>query len=387
MEKIPFKLLAVFLLLAAGISAGGFVFYKQQRARSVAHIQDDLNTIAQLKSEEITAWRRERYGDAYVLSKSEILVTIIQQWLARPSDEKIRRQIHSRLEAFKVFDNYEAVYLIDANGQVKISVTGERIHQLGAPTLASIALAAKSKSIIFSDFYYCPLCQHEHLDIFVPLNNGPEYVGCIIFRVNPHVFLYPLIQTWPTSSKSGETILLLRDGDDVLYLNELRHQKDTAVKLRLPMSDTLLPAVMAAMGKEGMVEGHDYRDAPVAAYIRPIPDSPWFMVAKVDKDEIYAPLKRQAWNIAILVSLLLVLLAAALGFLWQGERRGFYKKQYELELDKQALIRHYDYLTMYANDIILLSDEKYNLIEVNDRACQVYGYSREELLKMKASDL
>jgi PAS domain S-box-containing protein len=170
----------------------------------------------------------------------------------------------------------------------------------------------------------------------------------------------------------------------VLYLNELRHQKNTAVKLRLPMTDTLLPAVMAAMGKEGMAEGHDYRGVPVAAYISHIPDSPWFMVAKVDKDEIYAPLKRQARNIWTIIILMIVLLAAVLSVLWQSERRGFYKKQYRLESEKQALIRHYDYLTKYANDIIFLLDENRRIVEVNQKGVDIYGYTHEEMIGMDA---
>jgi len=35
----------------------------------------------------------------------------------------------------------------------------------------------------------------------------------------------------------------------------------------------------------------------------------------------------------------------------------------------------------------LLSDENYNLVEVNDRACQAYGYSREELLGQNVENL
>ncbi len=384
MEKIPFKLLAVFLLLAAGISAGGFVFYRQQRASTVAHIQGDLNTIAQLKSEEITNWRKERYKDAYVLSNSEILISVISQWFAKPGDKHTEKLIFNRLNTFRVLNSYENIILTDAADKVKLETASENADGLGTNTKKLIKMAADSHKILFSDFYYCPECGHEHLDIFAPLFVNKKYIGCLIFRINPQVYLYTLIQAWPTISKTGETVLLRREGDQVLHLNKLRHQKDTDVKLRVPITDTLLPGVMAVLGKKGMVESHDYRGVPVVAALRHIADSPWFMVTKVDKEEIYAPLKRQAGSLAALVAMIVLLLAAVLSFIWQAERRGFYKKQYQLELDKRALVRHFDYLTKYANDIIFLLDQDRRIVEINERGVEAYGYAREELLGREA---
>ncbi|MDQ7799101.1 MAG: PAS domain S-box protein [Candidatus Edwardsbacteria bacterium] len=380
MEKIPFKLLAVFLLLAAGISAGGYIFYKQQRARSVAHIHEDLNVIAQLKSGEIETWRRERLGDAYVLHKSMMFATNVLNWFENPNNKTIRQYIYDRLDAFRIYDTYKDVILIDPAGQVRLFIDQGQSEGISPVTMKIIRQAVQQRTIIFSDFYFCAKCQEVHLDVVAPLFKGQTAAGAVILRINPDKLLYPLIDKWPTTSKSGETILLRREGDEMVHLNELRHQKGTAVKLRIPLADTLLPAVMAANGREGMVEGHDYRGVPVAAVIKRIPDSPWFMVAKVDKDEIYAPLKRQAVNVAALVSLLIILLAAMLSFIWQADRRGFYQKQYQLELEKQALVRHFDYLTKYANDIIFLLDQDRRIMEINERGEQAYGYTREELL-------
>ena len=52
-------------------------------------------------------------------------------------------------------------------------------------------------------------------------------------RVDPYQFLYPLIQSWPTTSRSGETVLIRREGDEVVVLNELRNRQDRAFHLTL----------------------------------------------------------------------------------------------------------------------------------------------------------
>ena len=59
-----------------------------------------------------------------------------------------------------------------------------------------------------------------------------------------------------------------QDGNDVLYLNELRHKKNTALSFRMPITNGSLPAAMAIGGKEGVVEGNDYRDIPVMAALQ-----------------------------------------------------------------------------------------------------------------------
>jgi GGDEF domain-containing protein len=44
---------------------------------------------------------------------------------------------------------------------------------------------------------------------------------------------------------SGETLLVRKDGDRVLFLNPLRHAGNAALKLSLPLSQGQAPAVMA----------------------------------------------------------------------------------------------------------------------------------------------
>lgn len=49
--------------------------------------------------------------------------------------------------------------------------------------------------------------------------------------------------------------------------------------------------------------------------------------------------------------------------------------------------QHIHYLSRYANDFILLLDENFHFLEVNERVVAFYGYTREELIGMHASQL
>ncbi|MDD5584792.1 MAG: PAS domain S-box protein, partial [Candidatus Omnitrophica bacterium] len=48
---------------------------------------------------------------------------------------------------------------------------------------------------------------------------------------------------------------------------------------------------------------------------------------------------------------------------------------------------HQSYLTKYANDLIILLDDDFRFLETNERVVDSYGYTREELLGMHATQL
>jgi two-component system, cell cycle sensor histidine kinase and response regulator CckA len=56
-------------------------------------------------------------------------------------------------------------------------------------------------------------------------------------------------------------------------------------------------------------------------------------------------------------------------------------------LPNEALIEHLDGVSLFANDIILLMDEKMRIKDANNRALDVYGYTRDEILQLTIQDI
>ena len=158
-------------------------------------------------------------------------------------------------------------------------------------------------------------------------------------ELDPGVYLFPMIEEWPTPSRTAETLLVRRDGDEVVYLNELRHRKDTALTLTVPVTEQDVPAVRAVLGTEGVVEGPDYRGAPVLAALRRIPDSPWFIVAKQDQTEIFARLRQQAWTTGAAVGGLMLTVLLGLALLWRRRERLFTEQELAERRASEARLR------------------------------------------------
>lgn len=156
------------------------------------------------------------------------------------------------------------------------------------------------------------------------------------FGIDPENYLYPSIERWPTLSRTAETLLVRRDGNDVLFLNELRFQKNTALSMRFPLTRTELPAVKAALGQVGIVEGTDYRGMPVIAALRAVPGTAWFLVARIDTAEFMESLAQALWLTVSMVATLLLSAGVSLGLIWRRQRVRHYT---ELALAADALGR------------------------------------------------
>jgi PAS domain S-box-containing protein len=389
-KKIYWLSVSVFFLFSMAIVMLGYFFYEHQKKIIKQEKRDQVDAIADLKAQQIINWREDRIGEAKVIFENQFLLSNIHQWLENPSDSIQRGKVLTWMTSLQKYLGYEEIDLLDTKGTLRLSIL-ERDRHTCSYTQAMTGEAIRTKKIVFIDLHRSNNNDEIHLGIAIPIfvPKGDDIIPIAVLHLlmDPYQFLYPLIQSWPTLSSTAESLLIRREGEEVLFLNELRHRKNTALTLRVPISKQQLPVAIAALGGEGIVEGIDYRGVSVLAAIRHIPDSPWSLIAEVGQEEIYAPIRQQIWFTGIVVGLLIAGSGLGLGLLLRHQRVEFYKSQYKAELERQALAQHFDYLTKYANDIILLENQDLKIIEANERALASYGYTRDELLQLNAWDL
>jgi PAS domain S-box-containing protein len=386
----PYRFHIIMALVAAVILVGGYLFYYFQEEQMSQRIEGGLSIMAQLEANQIVDWRTERLNDAVILVGSPFFAEGVESYLASPADTEAKNKIIARLAIIEKTYPYQDILLTDTKGKVLLSLNNS-VNSLSDVTLAQLAIAINEHKAVMTDFYSAPNSNSPQLDIIAPIfpwgQELPQTLGAVVFYVDPSQYLYPLLESSPMASQTGETLLVERDGDHVLYLNELHYQKDAALKLTIPLSQQNVAAVMAVLGKEGVVEGKDYRGVEVLAALKHIPDSPWYIVSKIDTSEALAPWRaRSGFIIATLAGLLAAALSV-IGLIWQRRQRLAYEALYQAELKTQALRSHFEYLVKYANDIILLIDENLHIAEANDRALETYGYAREEMLGLPIDKL
>ncbi len=388
-SAFPWSSLIIFLLLAVVLGASGRFYFAHLRNEITEQKKNELHAISELKVRQVMSWRRERFSDASFIFNSRTIADEIAQLSKDPAQTRNRKQTLGWMTSMFKNHQYAAIFFIDTHDRKILSVSNGGRDLLSHDTSALLA-AAQAKKILFADLH-AEGNGEIFIDIIIPImvvrGLDSTVVGSVILLIDPNTNLFPLLQEWPIPSRTSECILIRRDGDEVVFLNRLRHIKNIPLALRFPASEKHLPSAMAARGVEGIVEGKDYRAVEVLAATRRIPDSPWFLVVKSDTEEIFASVREDEWLIVFLVVAMIMAVGTTLGLLWRNQRAKFYRRQYEFELEREALSAHYDYITKFANDILILYAQDLRIVEVNDRALAAYGYSREELLRLNARDL
>jgi len=371
----------VFLVCAVvALLAGGAWFYREQEKSIRDKVENDLGAIARLKAEHITAWRKDQLEDAGFLRIHPFLSASIARFLTERAEENTA-DLRSHFRSLAVQHDFADVLLAAPDGTLLLSLTDSPDwHEL--LYREALADAFRSRQPIFIDLHRGDPESPPHISVVAPLLTEtvgePRQDAALVLISDASQFLYPLIQSWPVASQTGETLLVRREGGEVLFLNDLRHLPDTALQLRMPLSRTDVPAVMAVLDRKGPVRGKDYRGEEVVSYILPIPDSPWFIIAKVDEKEAFAAWRFHSLLILALLFGLTFCIGAAVLALWQRDKKARYRALYHAEAALRASVERHS-VTLKAIGNAVISADARGLVELlNPPAEELTGWTMEE---------
>ncbi len=368
----------IFILLAALLSATGYGIYRHEKTAIKEEKYNDLKAIAELKTDQIIAWRRERLSDIRLHSSSRLFREAVARLKSAPDDSAVIADLLSDMRLLRDMYQYENVILVAPDGRIRLS-TDPRLTVLEKKTKGLVALAVSSDEAVFGDLFRCPDCGGIHLDVaarIVDAENQP--LAVLLLRTDPEHFLFPLIQSWPLPRKSAETLLVRREGEEVLYLNSLRHQSDPPLSHRIPVSIADLPAARAVTGEIGVFEGRDSRGVPVLSDIRHVPDSSWFMVAKMDADEIFAQVRQHAYFIGLLTLLLVALSGAGVALIYKHQGKRTFQTLYRAERERAEAKEEFKTTLYSIGDAVITADVKGNIREMNPVAEALTGWTEAE---------
>ncbi|MFM8445159.1 MAG: GAF domain-containing protein [Methylococcus sp.] len=370
-------------VMVCGLAGFGYWLYDGQLHRSRLPIHERLNAIVRMKAEQISAWRRERVGDAEVLRLNAPLTREARRWLEGTAAAGEREEMTAYLEQMSRQFRYAGFLLIDAQGGIRHSSLAIAESRLDAEGHEAVMEAWRARRAILSDLHIGGEFPYPHLALVAPLFRDTEPAGAILLLIDARTTLFPLVQAWPGVSPSAEIALIRRDGDAMLFLSDLRYRPDAALKLRQPLNQRDLPVARIVLGERGAIEGRDYRGVPVLVAGQPVPDSPWFVAAKVDAEEILAPARREALIPLALMVIAVLLLGGGAGAVAVWRQRQHEASLRRLESERQASLQQFANIFEQALDGILLLTADHLFLDANPAALRMLGYRRDELLGLR----
>jgi PAS domain S-box-containing protein len=387
---VGLALLLIFGLLAAGIVTAGYLAYRNYAEHYRVEARRQLSSIAELKVNELTQWRKERLADGGILFKNAAFIALARHVLEKPADAEAQRQISDWMGKLSQFGQYDRVWLLDPQGVTRLSVPGGQ-RPSAAATLRLVSDVLRSGQITFQDFYRNEHDQRVYLAVLVPIcddSAANRPLGVLVLRIDPSTYLYPFLKRWPIPSPTAETLLVRREGNEVVFLNELRFQTNTALNLRAPLDRITRPAAQAVLGRKGVMNGIDYRGVPVVAALRSIPGSPWSLVARVDETEINGPLHERLWLVSAMVTVLLFGAGAGTGIVWRHQRVRFYRERARAtEALAASELRYRRFFEATQDGVLILDATTGMILDVNPFMIELLGYSHEVFLGKKVWEL
>lgn len=378
-------LLGLFLVLAGGILLAGLSWLRLQDSRFREEAARQLAGIARLKTDELVRWRAERIADGRVLQDNAAFHAIVRSRLDGNADGGRGAELEEWLEGVRRGYGYEQVVLAAPDGSPRVAL----------PPVAQTPLARLRRA--------CPEVLRTRETAFLDLEregpSGPVRAGVLVplvdrvsgkplaavyLGIDPSEFLFPFISRWPVPSHTAETLLVRREGDAALFLNDLRFAPGSALSLRVPMDRRDVPATWAARGESRTEIGTDYRGKRVLASTRSVPGSAWGLVARVDLEEAYGPLRERLWLTVFLLGGLLAAVAASFVAFWRREV-GRAERMRRLAEAEKAWLK--DVIERSLNEIYVFDPVTLRFLFANRGAARNLGFSPEELAEKTPVDI
>ncbi|MGD0011886.1 MAG: PAS domain S-box protein [Terriglobia bacterium] len=195
-------------------------------------------------------------------------------------------------------------------------------------------------------------------------------LGIALVVVEAARTIFPLLTRQGVLTQTGETLLVRREGDEVIFFSPLRHIPAGSPNLRFPLSTAPLPARRAVEGLATFVEYNDYWGAPVLATTRYIPLTEWGIVQKINRAEALHDFYRMAIVEGLAAGLLIILLGGLLLFYRRDVLTRVLKRE---EAKFRALLES-------APDAMVIADGEGRVVLLNAQAETMFGFRRKELI-------
>ena len=383
-------LTAAALGTTAAIGVIGFLLLNgtESKARDIAG--RNLAAVADAKAAAIEGWLLEHRRNAEYQFRSPFVFRRVRAYLEDPAPGDSRREAQEWLDLVREVGNYRRAALLDSSLTVRLESpqTDSPLEQEDRPLAGESLL---TREVVLSDLHPCGPRGEADLDTFVPLLEPEDGKGApgavLVLHLDPGHHLLPLARSGPALSPSSETLLLARGEAGLRIMNSPRGAPGTDAGLSGGRAALALAAAADAGGGANMVEGIDDRGSVVFAVLRPVPGHAWFLLAKVDRDEVLS-VNRSATQ-AILLFMVVLVAAAWLGvaLLWRRREARHILGLLAAEEEGRGMAEQIEQLMRSANDIILLTDGEGRILAANDRAVEAYGRSRESLTGLGLGDL
>ena len=365
--------------LLLSMAWGARSVYQQREQRYHHQIEGGLRAISLLQVRNVADWRRQHIADAAALTDDGLFAQAAARWHAAPS-EALQEPLRERLRSFVEHGGYSAAFWVDAQGTLRLGPQGALQGTLALPEQQALRQALAQAEPVAVELHRDAAFAFAIFGVLAPVFDGDTPLGAVWLVSDARTQLFPQVETWPSASRSAESLLVQRDGDELVYVSPLRHRSDAPLSLRQAIVPGRDVVVQAVAGARGVVYGSDYRGQEVLALVSAVPDSPWVLVSKLDVDEAFVEAQRGEWLALALLASLALLSGGCAAAAWQWRA---WRRERGLKLALERNMRWLDSAQKAASAGYFAYDAEHQKFFMSSMAHAIFGLPPQEYMTLQ----
>ncbi|MGA2606893.1 MAG: PAS domain S-box protein [Terriglobia bacterium] len=372
----------------------GFHILEKEKA-AIAYWQDQQSTIVDDRARLISNWLGERRADAALLSSylsvQQLLHPVEKSGLGGVSQTSVPEHLSVLMDQFAFTRGYAGIYLISPEGRVVARTANsesvspeviERARKVSQGNAFWVGPLGETEANSFV-YFVSPVFARVGAGLVPALGDhkgrpynplSPSCLGVFALQIDPKRSLFPILMAERVATRSGETLLLRSEGNDVIFFSPLRGAPLIQGFLRRPLP--VLTAKAGGGNKSLSGERLDYRGVPVLSAERRIPLTDWVLVSKIDREEALQDGKAR---LEAMVGACIVLVFA---YLLVGYRRKVLARALEERVAHQQAILAIQAFAMVDNvpvGLLILSPDL-NVLSANRTFLEAFHLRPEEVM-------
>ena len=365
--------------LLLSMAWGARSVYQQREQRYHHQIEGGLRAISLLQVRNVADWRRQHIADAAALTDDGLFAQAAARWHAAPS-EALQEPLRERLRSFVEHGGYSAAFWVDAQGTLRLGPQGALQGTLAPPEQQALRQALAQAEPVAVELHRDAAFAFAIFGVLAPVFDGDTPLGAVWLVSDARTQLFPQVESWPSASRSAESLLVQRDGDELVYVSPLRHRSDAPLSLRQAIVPGRDVVVQAVAGARGVVYGSDYRGQEVLALVSAVPDSPWVLVSKLDVEEAFVDAQRGEWLALALLASLALLSGGCAAAAWQWRA---WRRERGLKLALERNMRWLDSAQKAASAGYFAYDAEHQKFFMSSMAHAIFGLPPQEYMTLQ----
>ena len=365
--------------LLLSMAWGARSVYQQREQRYHHQIEGGLRAISLLQVRNVADWRRQHIADAAALADDGLFAQAAARWHAAPS-EALQEPLRERLRSFVEHGGYSAAFWVDAQGALRLGPQGALQGTLASPEQQALRQALAQAEPVAVELHRDAAFAFAIFGVLAPVFDGDTPLGAVWLVSDARTQLFPQVESWPSASRSAESLLVQRDGDELVYVSPLRHRSDAPLSLRQAIVPGRDVVVQAVAGARGVVYGSDYRGQEVLAMASAVPDSPWVLVSKLDVEEAFVEAQRGEWLALALLASLALLSGGCAAAAWQWRA---WRRERGLKLALERNMRWLDSAQKAASAGYFAYDAEHQKFFMSSMAHAIFGLPPQEYMTLQ----